>query len=123
MANSNVAGLRLTSKESCWYREQKRFLHYWELSFFFMQILRYKNHCLVLSTNMHGSPVCRVWKVHARDCFNNKKTKKKNGLARERSRQDLPNSADGMVTLHVLLMEFESGKKTRVVVQKFNFLH
>ena len=39
MANSNVAGLRLTLKESCWYREQKRFLHYWELSFFFMQIL------------------------------------------------------------------------------------
>ena len=72
MANSNVAGLRLTLQESCWYREQKRFLHYWELSSFFMQILQCKSHCLVLSTNMHGSPVCRVWKVHARDCFNNK---------------------------------------------------
>ena len=26
------AGLRLTLQESCWYREQKRFLHYWDLA-------------------------------------------------------------------------------------------
>ena len=56
MANSNVAGLRLTLQESRCYREQKRFLHYWELSFFFMQILRYKNHCLVYVNNHTWQP-------------------------------------------------------------------